>query len=57
MLLVDLIAGAMVVTGAALMLIAVIGLALTRSEERESETEVARATRTSSDRLRRPPSP
>ena len=34
MLLVDLIAGARVVTGAALMLIAVIGLALTRIEER-----------------------
>ncbi len=37
MLLVDLIAGAMVVTGAALMLIAVIGLALTRTEEREEK--------------------
>jgi multisubunit Na+/H+ antiporter MnhG subunit len=57
MQLVNLIAGAMVVMGAALMLIGGIGLVLTRSEERESETEVARATRTSSDRLRRPPSP
>lgn len=57
MQLVDLIAGAMVVMGAALMLISGIGLVLTRSEKRESETEVARSTRTSSDRLRRPPSP
>ena len=53
----ELIAGAMVVMGATLMLIGGIGLVLTRSEERESETEVARATRTSSDRLRRPPFP
>ena len=37
MLLVDLIAGAMVVTGAALMLSAVSGLALTRTEEREEK--------------------
>ena len=37
MQLVDLVAGAMVTTGAALMLISGIGLVLTRSEERESE--------------------
>lgn len=37
MLLVDLISGAMVTTGAALLLVGVIGLALTRGEERESE--------------------
>lgn len=37
MLLVDLIAGVLVVMGAALMLISGIGLALTRSEERESD--------------------
>ncbi len=35
MALIDLIAGAMVTTGASLMLIGVIGLVLTRSEERE----------------------
>ena len=34
MLLVDLVAGAMVTTGAALLLVGGIGLALTRSEER-----------------------
>ena len=34
MLLVDLIAGAMVTTGASLLLVGAIGLALTRSEER-----------------------
>jgi hypothetical protein len=36
-LLVDLVAGAMVTTGASLLLVGVIGLALTRSEERERE--------------------
>ena len=35
MLLVDLLAGAMVTTGASLMLVGVIGLVLTRSEERK----------------------
>lgn len=35
MLLVDLIAGALVTTGASMLLIAVIGLVLTRTEERE----------------------
>ncbi len=37
MLLVDLIAGAMVTTGAALLLVGVIGLVLTRSEEKEEK--------------------
>ena len=36
MLLVDLIAGAMVTTGASLLLVGGIGLALTRSEERKN---------------------
>lgn len=39
MLLVDLLAGAMVTTGASLMLIGVIGLVLTRAEEREEEDD------------------
>ena len=47
MLLVDLIAGAMVTAGAATV-IGIIGIVLTRGEEREDGTEVARATRTSS---------
>ena len=37
MLLVDLIAGAMVTTGASLLLIGIIGLVLTRTEEREEK--------------------
>ena len=37
MLLVDLVAGALVTTGAALLLVGGIGLVLTRSEEREQE--------------------
>jgi hypothetical protein len=36
-LLVDLVAGALVTTGAALLLVGGIGLVLTRSEEREQE--------------------
>ena len=39
MALIELIAGAMVTTGASLMLIGVIGLWLTRREEREREDE------------------
>lgn len=39
MALIDLIAGAMVTTGASLMLIGVIGLWLTRREEKEREDE------------------
>jgi len=39
-LLVDLLAGAMVTTGASLMLIGVIGLVLTRSEERKEKEEL-----------------
>lgn len=37
MLLVDLIAGAMVTMGAALLLVGIIGLVLTRTEEREEK--------------------
>lgn len=37
MLLVDLVAGAMVTTGAALLLVGGIGLVLTRSEEKEEK--------------------
>ena len=37
MLLVDLVAGALVTTGAALLLVGGIGLALTRSEEKEEK--------------------
>lgn len=40
MALIDLIAGAMVTTGASLMLIGVIGLWLTRSEERREKEEL-----------------
>ena len=36
---VDLIAGAMITAGSALMLVGLIGLALTRAEEREEEME------------------
>lgn len=39
MLLVDLIAGAMVTTGASLILVGTIGLVLTRHEEREERHE------------------
>lgn len=39
MLLVDLLAGAMVTTGASLMLIGVIGLVLTRTEERKQKED------------------
>ena len=37
MLLVDLVAGAMVITGAALLLMGIIGIVLTRAEEREEK--------------------
>jgi hypothetical protein len=37
MLLVDLVAGAMVITGAALLLMGIIGIVLTRTEEREEK--------------------
>ena len=39
MLLVDLLAGAMVTTGASLMLVGVIGLVLTRAEERKQKED------------------
>ena len=39
MLLVDLVAGALVTTGAALLLVGGIGLVLTRSEEKEEKHE------------------
>jgi predicted phage tail protein len=39
MLLVDMIAGAMVTTGASLMLIGVIGLVLTRAEEQKQKED------------------
>ena len=49
MLLVDLIAGAMVTTGASLLLVGVIGLVLTRSEERTNRG-VAGAAATRNDK-------
>ena len=39
MLLVDLVAGAMVTTGASMLLVGVIGLVLTRSEERAEKED------------------
>ena len=39
MLLVDLLAGAMVTTGASLMVVGVIGLVLTRAEERKQKKD------------------
>ena len=39
MLLVDLVAGAMVTTGASLLLVGIIGMVLTRAEEKEEKHE------------------
>ena len=45
MALINLISGALVTTGASLMLIGVIGLVLTRSEEREASADAERGTK------------